>query len=294
MMSTQEPPLSPTTVAKALAAARQGDLQEAARLADTASFTEQSPDQLLQLTHLRGGIAFELGQLDEAEICFEQVIRLATERRDLRLVAKASNNLGSIAHLRGKSQLATSFYLSALTAYGAEHDSAGQAQTAHNLSIVLREFGDYRNAALHSQQALDAAVRSGDIGLQSVVLGGAAEVAMVQGEVDRARNLLADATRLADLAGDRIGMLEMQRLQARSDMHRGRFTAALRDAGRVYLASQRLGALQLAGEAALLASHAARELHRTRLADSYRRRAQEAYHRLGSPARAEQLVNEAR
>ncbi|HWA16912.1 MAG TPA: hypothetical protein VG817_10790, partial [Gemmatimonadales bacterium] len=62
---------------------------------------------------------------------------------------------------------------------------------------------------------------------------------------------------------------------------------------RVYLASKRLGAVQLAGESALLAADAARELHRPRLADSYRRRAQEAYHRLGSPTRAE-MVGQAR
>lgn len=289
MMSTDEAP-TPSTVALALAAARQGDLIEAARLADRASFSDQAPDAQLQLTHLRGGIAFELGQLDEAEICFEQVIRLATERRNVSLVAKASNNLGSIAHLRGKAQLATSFYRSALAACTETADEVGQAQTGHNLSIVLREFGDFRNAASHSQRALDAAVRSGDVALQSVVLGGAAEVALAQGDVERARSLLLDGTRLADLAGDRIGLLEMQRLGALADMQRGRFTIALREAGRVYLASKRLGAVQLAGESALLASLAARELHRTRLADSYRRRAQEAYHRLGSPARAEQLA----
>lgn len=293
MMSTEEPPLPVSSVSKALEAARQGDLQEAARLADRASFTELSPDQLLQLTHLRGGIAFELGQLDEAEICFEQVIRLASERRNSQLVAKASNNLGSIAHLRGKPQLATSFYSSALSAYTTAEDATGQAQTSHNLSIVLREFGDFRNAAAHSQRALEAAIRTGDAGLQSVVLGGAAEVALAQGDLEQARSLLAEATRLADLAGDRIGMLEMRRLRARIDMQRGRFTAALRDAGRVYLASQRLGAVQLAGDSAMLASCAARELQRTRLADSYRRRAQEAYHRLGSPSRAD-LVTEAR
>lgn len=289
MMSTEEVPLPPSTVARALNAARQGDLVEAARLADSASFTELSAEQLLQLTHLRGGIAFELGQLDEAEICFEQVIRLATERREIQLVAKASNNLGSIAHLRGKPQLAISFYRSALSAYSTEKAMAGQAQTLHNLSIVLREFGDLRNAASHSERALEAAVHCGDIGLQSVVLGGSAEVALAQGELDRARDLLLEASRLADLAGDRIGILEMQRLRARVDVHHGRFTAALRDAGRVYLASQRLGAVQLAGESALLAAHAAGKLHRTRLADSYRRRAQEAYHRLGSPSRADHV-----
>lgn len=287
MIPAAEPGMAPSSVAAALVAARQGDLHEAARLADRASFDEQTPEQLLQLTHLRGGIAFELGQLDEAEICFEQVIRGATERKDFLLVAKASNNLGSIAHLRGKAQLATSFYRSALSAYGTERDAAGQAQTGHNLSIVLREFGDLKSASVHSQRAASAAELSGDSGLHAMVLNGAAEVALAQGDVDQARDFLTDAARLGDLAGDKVNQLETRRVRARTDLQRGRFTVALREAGRVYLTSRRLGALQLSGESALVAAEAARELKRSRLADSYRRRAQEAFHRLGSPTRAE-------
>lgn len=287
MISVTEPQRPPSTVAEALAAARHGDLQEAARLAGSVAQHEQSPADALVLTHLRGGIAFELGLLDEAEICFEQVIRVGTEQRNQILIGKASNNLGSIAHLRGKAQLATSFYRSAMQAYAAEDDATGLAQTGHNLSIVLREFGDLRAAAIHSQQAVDAAQRAGDLALLALVLSGLAEVVMLQGDLDRARDILLEAGRLSERAGDRIGQLDNRRLVARVDFRSGQLTLALREAGQVYLASQRLGALHLSGESAQLAAEVADSLDRGRLADRYRRRAQEAYRRLGSPARAE-------
>jgi tetratricopeptide (TPR) repeat protein len=278
-------------MAVALAAARQGDLLEAARLAGSVTLSEQTPEQALVLTHLRGGIAFELGQLDEAEICFEQVIRVGTEQRNQILIGKASNNLGSIAHLRGKAQLAASFYRCAMQAYTAEDDATGLAQTGHNLSIVLREFGDLKAAGLHSERALAAAERSANLALQALVLSGLAEVAMLQDDLDRTADLLLEAARLSDLAGDRIGQLEVRRLRARADFRLGHFAAALREAGHVYLASQRLGALHLSGESAQLAAEVAQSLARPRLASRYRHRAQEAYRRLGSPVRAD-LVGE--
>lgn len=277
------------TVAAALAAARQGELHEAARLANAIAIDDQTPSQAMLLTHLRGGIAFELGQLDEAEICFEQVIRFATEQRNPILIAKASNNLGSIAHLRGKVELATSFYRSALQAYTIGQDDVGLAQTCHNLSIVLREFGDLKGSASSSQRAIEAAGRTSDMSLQAMAHNGAAETALAQGNVDRARDFLFHAERLADAAGDRITLLETRRLRARADFRRGQLANALLDAGRVYLASQRLGALQLSGESALLAAEVAHSLHRSRLADRYRQRAQEAYRQLGSPSRAEMV-----
>jgi tetratricopeptide (TPR) repeat protein len=287
MTAAAGPMMGPPTVAAALAAARQGDLQEAARLASGVILEEQTPEQAMMLTHLRGGIAFELGQLDEAEICFEQVISFATEQRNPILIAKASNNLGSIAHLRGKVELATSFYRSALQAYTIGEDEAGMAQTGHNLSIVLKEFGDLKAAAALSQRAIESARRTNDMALQALVFNGAAEISLLQGELERARELLFHAGRLADLAGDRISALETRRLRARVDFRRGQLATALRDASKVYLASQRMGAVHLSGECALLAAEVARSLHRSRLADRYRQRAQAAYRQLGSPARAE-------
>ena len=81
-------------------AARRGSLREADELAATAAGrVEQGTREAAQLANIRGGIAFELGELDRAEGWFEQAMRLAG-REDPVLAAKATTNLGSIAHLR--------------------------------------------------------------------------------------------------------------------------------------------------------------------------------------------------
>lgn len=274
----------------ALDAARQGDLLEAARLAEAARTSDLPPTEKLALLNLQGGVAFQLGRLDEAEICFEQTIRMATEQQSLLLIAKASNNLGSIAHLRGKGELAGSLYRSALLAYNLGHHLAGEAQTEHNLSIVLREQGDMIAAEGHSFRACRAANEAGDSGLQGMVLAGAAETALARGRFDEAHELVVKSFALANEADDRIGELEARRVKAKVALRQGRFTVALRDAGRVYLAAQRLGSVQLTGESAVVAAQAALQLDRRRLAERYRRSAQDCYRRLGSHARAEQVT----
>ena len=66
------------------------------------------------------------------------------------LAAKASNNLASIAHLRGKLTLADELYRSALLVYRREGDHLGVAQTEHNLGLLLRMESRYAEALAHS------------------------------------------------------------------------------------------------------------------------------------------------
>lgn len=271
----------------AFAAARQGDLRQAAHLAETARAEDLHPTEMRALLNLQGGIAFQLGRLDEAESCFEQAIRLATELKDRTLVAKATNNLGSIAHLRGKGELGARLFQQALLAYHLDRHHVGEAQTEHNLSIVFRELGDLEAAEGHSLRATTAAADTDDPGLQGMVVAGAAETALARGRFDAAHTLLVKAFALANEAGDRIGELDARKVQAQVALGRGQLALALRDAGRVFLAAQRLGSVQITGESAIVAARAARQLQRPRLAERYRRRAEDCYRRLGSQARAE-------
>jgi tetratricopeptide (TPR) repeat protein len=266
-----------------LDAARRGDLRRAARLADAAGgHAHPGGGDHLHLTHLRGGIAFELGRLDEAESRFEEVIRLATHTRDRRFTAKATNNLGSIAHLRGKAVLAASLYHSALDSYRLADDAVGEAQTEHNLGLVERERGELHQADLHAARAVAAAARTGDPGLLALALTGAAETAIERGHGDQARRTLRRALKLARAAGDGLLVVEVQRLEALLAYRARRYAVSLREASRAYLQASRLGNLQISGECAVLSAQACQRLERPRLAERFRRRAEEAFRSLGA------------
>jgi tetratricopeptide (TPR) repeat protein len=266
-----------------IAAARRGDLRQAARLAEAAA-SEIPPGaaEAAALANIRGGIAFERGQLELAEACFEETIRLASERGDSQMIAKASSNLGSIAHLRGKGMLAVALYLSALEVYRNSRHAPGEAQTEHNLSVVQRNLGELDAAQASADRAIIAARRAGDDGLLGLALAGAAEAAIERGATFRSRRLLVEARRLARKSGDRLGLVEVRRLQALLAFRSRSYAVALRYASAAYLVAHRLGSIQLSGECAALSAQASASLQRLRLAAGFRSRAHECFRSLGA------------
>jgi len=283
MVDAAEPP--EVLVHAARDAARSGRLREAAELAETASArVGRGTSEEAQLANIRGGIAFELGQLDRAESWFEQAVWLAGEREDRLLVARATANLGSVAHLRGKVVLAGSLYSSALEVYQREGDTVGVAQIEHNLGVVERELGELERAGEHASNAVTAARRTDDPRLLSLTLLGSAETAIRRGEAQSARRNLAAARAIAAKAEDAIGLVESARLEALLAYVSGRYGAALTGAAGAYQAAVRLGSRQLAGECALLAAQTCSRLGRRRVAERFLRRAQQLFRLVGAVA----------
>ena len=277
-----------------MTAARRGALADAERLALEllAAVTEVS--LIARLTNLLGGIAFEHGRLEEAELWLEQVIRSPGAAQNPLLTARATNNLASIAHLRGKRTLALSLYQSALMAWERENNALGEAQTCHNLGNVAREEGALAEAAEYADRAVLAAERAEDSALLSLVLLGRAEVSLARGGWEAARCDLAAARELAVQTGDALGCAEADRLGGRIALAQGLPEEALRQARLGYRRANRLGAVQLAGECAELCTLASQELRQAALVARYRATARRHYAALGAKPSLRRLSNQAR
>lgn len=282
-------PTASATLANVRAAARRGDLRRAASLASVISRRPADGRAAMELANVRGGIAFELGRLDDAEDFFEEVIRLATLDGNLILAARATNNLASIAHLRGKASLAASLYRSALSVYRRRQDDCGEAQTEHNLSIVERELDQLDSACRHAAQAVTAARKAGDTGLLALTLMGRAEAHLERGNRRGARRDLRRARALAHSVKDSLSLVEGYRLEALLAFRAERYASALQAASRGYLLARRLGSIHLSGACAELSAQAYRRLERGRLADRFRRRAQDCFRALGAVAALRRL-----
>lgn len=276
-----------------MAAARRGALADAEHLAREllASATEVS--LIARLSNLLGGIAFEHGRLEEAELWLEQVIRSPGAAQDPLLTARATNNLASIAHLRGKRTLALSLYRSALLAWQREKNVLGEAQTCHNLGIVAREEGTLLEAAEYADRAVLAAQRTEDPALLSLVLMGRVEVSLVREVWDAALRDLVTARELAGRTGDALGCAEADRLGGRIALAQGLPEEALRQARLGYRRANRLGAVQLAGECAELCTRASQELRQAALVARYRATARRHYAALGARPSLRRLSTEA-
>lgn len=263
--------------------ARQGRHPEA-RAAVRAALDQAPADSLLavRLTNLLGGIAFELGDLDEAERLFESAMASARARGEARLLARAATNLASVVHLRGKETLAASLYVSAFTVFQGLEDPVGVARACHNLALLAREAGRWREALSWGERAVAAAVEGPDPGLEGQVRAGLAAVALGLGRLPWAREELHRARCLALQAGDRLGVAEVARLTGELELESGYPGAGLSAAREAWRAAHRLGGVQLAAEAAELASRCCQALHRARQARRFRAMAGSRFSALGA------------
>src|ERR1043166_4722782 len=89
----------------AQASARVGEFALARRLAGGAREgfrVEGGHGEVLEATNLLGAVAFEEGDVAEAEACFGEVLTAAREQGLHLLVARSANNLATVAPLRGR------------------------------------------------------------------------------------------------------------------------------------------------------------------------------------------------
>lgn len=232
--------------------------------------------------NLLGAARFAIGALDEAQAAWDRALELGEQAHDSLLVARATNNLGAIASLRGSWHDALYLYQLAVPLYQRLGDLRGLAETFHNLAIVYRDLGDlgpadeYERRAIHFAQqagaqrlvsmarvgraelalrradhplaavsalAAGAASRdSGDRATQADAWRCAGEAYIVLGRHEEARHLLDEAIALADSAGEALIQAEAELASARLSGHAGDRARARGEAARAAAGFRRLGA----------------------------------------------------
>ena len=75
------------------------------------------PDGVMRALNLAGIAAFELGDPGGARSKFDALMELAEASRDQEMLARAANNLGAIANLRGRRHEALAYYHLAIPLY---------------------------------------------------------------------------------------------------------------------------------------------------------------------------------
>src|SRR5262245_59776287 len=114
---TREPE---ATLLAATAATRLGRYREGVTLAEAAlsQFRARGDrDGRMRSLNLLGVIAFERGRTEDASDALNEALGLAHELDDSLMIARASNNLASLAQLRERPEQALSLYRSALISY---------------------------------------------------------------------------------------------------------------------------------------------------------------------------------
>lgn len=208
---------------------------------------------VLNVQNVIGMALFELGRTQEAEDRFAMLLEYAVAWRNEEFAARAANNLGVLANVRGRKEEALSCYQRALAAYQRLGYARGLAQTHHNLGIAYHHLGFLQEAEAHCRTAIDLAA---DAESQDVIALAQVEIASIRveaGDGRLAETLAQRALQLYEGLRDPLGRADALRVLAGAARARREFD----------LATERLeSALAIAEEHTEL--HLLGEIHRDR------------------------------
>ena len=188
---------------------RQGDTISAkARLLRVVQLAERRHDAaaLTKAVNMLGGAWFEQGDLGAAESAFERATTEADLIQDHLTRARATNNLGLIANVRGRHEEALALYRVALPAYQRLGHAAGMGETSHNLAITLRDLGQLDEADRYERRAIEFATEGHNIRLTAMARAGRADISLRRGEAAvaaaDARRAVVEYREMGDAMGE--------------------------------------------------------------------------------------------
>lgn len=174
-------------------------------------------------TNMLGVAHFELGDLEDAETAWARTLELARYDEDDLLIARATNNLGTIENVRGRREAALSLYQLAIPAYQRLGNPLGLAESFHNMAITYRDSDQLDRADEYERRAIEFAGEARSPRLTALARLGRAELSLRRGDprlaeasaryVARAFAELhdpvreADALRLAGVASLELGQV---------------------------------------------------------------------------------------
>jgi tetratricopeptide (TPR) repeat protein len=173
--------------------------------------------------NLLGVASFFLGELEEASHALTSALELASQDDDLLILARATNNLGMIANLRGQHETALGHYRLAVPTYQRLGQRRGLAESYHNIAITYRDIGSLDEADEYERRAIDYAAEGIAPRVAAMGMIGRAEIALRRGdpqfakgtseraalELERLHDPMneADAHRLAGTAATAMGQV---------------------------------------------------------------------------------------
>jgi tetratricopeptide (TPR) repeat protein len=200
---------------------------ELARSALAAAIRTGDRNLVLRSLNLEGMLAFEAGSLGEAQTCFESLLARASEWESDEFVARASNNLGVIANVRGEREVALTAYQRALPAYYRLGHARGLAQTYYNLGISFRDIGFLDSAERHYASATRYAAISRSEDVAALVETERALLRILRGDGAMAESIALLALRRHEAMRDPAGCANAIRVLALAAEAQGHLPLAL-------------------------------------------------------------------
>lgn len=191
--------------------------QEAAALASlgliAARRQHQPAHTITPFLSLIGAVAFEQGELGQAEQRFGEALHIARKAGTVKSEAAALSNLGAIANVRGDLATALWNYRCARGAFQRAKSTNGEARALQNMGMVHADLRRWKEAAECYDAARALAGASDDPKLIAIITLNTIEIHLNTGDLDRARESCNDAMRLSTEIGSDPCLAEAHRYQ---------------------------------------------------------------------------------
>jgi tetratricopeptide (TPR) repeat protein len=189
---------------------------------------EKSGDRaaLRRVVNQIGVAEVELGALDDAERTLGWALELGRRDGDDLLVARATNNLGAIANIRGQRGEALALYQLAVPAYQRLGNLIGLAESLHNMAISFRDLGRLEAADECERRAIDYAREAGGGPLLALAHLGRAELALRTGDASLAEAAARRAVEHFAALPDQIREADALRVVGAAAVAQGKADAA--------------------------------------------------------------------
>jgi len=237
---------------------------------------------LRRATNLAGVARFELGELEDAESAFHGAFTLGRLDGDDLLLARATNNLGTIANIRGDRAKALTLYQLAIPAYQRLGNTKGLAESFHNIAISYRYLGQLARADEYEQQAIHFAREANVPRLLALGRLERAEISFKAGDAELAEAGARRAAQEFSDMGDKLREADALRLVGAAALAARRFATARQALDMAVALSHQLESALNEAEALFVRAQLSAAQQNTHEAGADARAAIAIYERLGA------------
>jgi putative nucleotidyltransferase with HDIG domain len=240
-------------------------------LAYTLGELNDRPDIAGRALNGLGGLAMHRGDMRAAERLYSHANQLGRQAGHPELIGETEQNLGVVANIRGDLAEAQARYETALEYLDPVESVRGRITSLNNLALLHMGNGELREADDYLVSALQLCRKVGDVVREGVIHINRAEVYLVRGEMERAREACDEGFEIFSRLNDEQRQAEALRF----------YGVIYRESNKLHLAEIHLQrAIQITRDTnAILEAHTQREMARVLRLQGRNRQALEALNR---------------
>jgi len=147
-----------------------------------------------------------MAEYDKSTQTSQEAIKIFEELKDDKGIADAKYNIAGIYYKTDNFHLGLGYLIDCLSVYKKYHDYHNESRTEKSLGTIYEYFGDFNNAAISYQNAVEAGKKTGNLNLESNAYNNLSGLYLKQGKTEEAAELIEKSVSIKLKTGDTRGL----------------------------------------------------------------------------------------